>query len=243
MVINRINELGKEKKLFWVLIDPDKQTVSEAADFAKMCEKNGVDLLLVGTSLTITDRFFDTVKKIKEVVSLPVVVFPASATHISKDADAMLFISLVSGRNPQYLIGEHVNAAPLIKSLGIETIPVAYMLIEAGSVTAVNFMSNTLPIPRKKSEIAVAHALAAQYLGMKFVYLEGGSGAEWSVPDEMIFAVKKAVDIPVIVGGGIATPEDAAKKIRAGADIVVVGTALEKNREEKLLRRFRDAIK
>jgi len=238
-----LHKVVTKKKQFWVLIDPDKQEVHEARDFAKMSEENGADLLLVGTSLTMTDRFMSTVREIKKVVSIPVIIFPTGSHQVTQDADGILFISLISGRNPQFLIGEHVQASPMIKASGIEPIPTAYMLIESGSVTAVNFISNTMPIPRKKSDIAVAHALAAQYLGMKLVYLEGGSGADMSVPDDMIAAVKYTVDIPVIVGGGITDPDVAAAKVKAGADIIVIGTALENNRSESLVKAFRDVIR
>lgn len=232
-----------KEKQFWVLIDPDKQDISEARDFAVASERCGADLLLVGTSLTMTDRFMATVHEIKKAVTIPVVIFPTGSHQVTQDADGILFISLISGRNPQFLIGEHVQASPMIHASGIEPIATAYMLVESGSMTAVNFISNTMPIPRKKSDIAVAHALAAQYLGMKLIYLEGGSGAEMSVPDDMIRAVKHMVTIPVIVGGGITEPSVAAQKAAAGADIIVIGTALENNRSESLLKAFRDAIK
>lgn len=238
-----LRKVANKEKQFWVLIDPDKQDVQEARDFASASEKNGADLLLVGTSLTMTDRFMATVREIKKAVTVPVVIFPTGSHQVTQDADGILFISLISGRNPQYLIGEHVQASPMIHAAGIEPMATAYMLIESGSMTAVNFISNTMPIPRKKSDIAVAHSLAAQYLGMKLIYLEGGSGAEMSVPDDMIRAVKHSVSIPVIVGGGITEPSVAAQKATAGADIIVIGTALENNRSETLLKAFRDAIR
>jgi len=238
-----IRKASLKEKQFWVLIDPDKQEIEEATAFALMCEKHNVDVLLVGTSLMMTDRFIDTVRAIKNVVKIPVIIFPAGSQQVTPYADGILFISLISGRNPQYLIGEHVQSAPMIKASGIEPLSTAYMLIESGSMTAVNFVSNTMPIPRKKIDIAVAHALAAEYLGMKLIYLEGGSGADMSVPSEMVSAVKHTVTIPVIVGGGVDDPQTAAEKAKAGADIIVVGTALENNRSEELLRDFRNAVR
>src|SRR6056297_1257868 len=207
MSILELLNLKSNDKKFWVLIDPDKQKPDEAVEFSKLCEKNGVDALLVGTSLTMTNMFNETIKRIKQAVDIPVLIFPASVNHISSHADGILFLSLISGRNPQYLIDEHVKAAPLIKAHDILPISVGYMLIDSGELTAVNFMSNTKPLPPNKPEIAMAHALAAEFMGMKTVYLESGSGAENSVPDEIIKLVKKNLSIPVIVGGGISSPE------------------------------------
>ncbi len=243
MTYESILNAGERDKKFWVLIDPDKQKPSEAAEFAAQCEEAGVDVLLVGTSLTLTNRFTETVKKIKNRVNIPVIIFPASVNQVSPHADGLLFLSLISGRNPQYLIDEHVKAAPLIKAHDILPISVGYMLIDSGELTAVNFMSNTKPLPPNKPEIAMAHALAAEFMGMKTVYLESGSGAENSVPDEIIKLVKKNLSIPVIVGGGISSPEIASQKVKAGADIVVIGTAFEKNGDPELIKKYRKAIK
>jgi putative glycerol-1-phosphate prenyltransferase len=242
MTYKSILNSGDGDKKFWVLIDPDKQKPDVAVDFASKCEKAGVDVLLVGTSLTLTNRFNETIKKIKNSVNIPVVIFPASVNQVSPHADGLLFLSLISGRNPQYLIDEHVKAAPLIKSHNILPISVGYMLIDSGELTAVNFMSNTNPLPANKPEIAMAHALAAEFMGMKTVYLESGSGAENSVPNEIIKLVKENLTIPVIVGGGISTPEIAAEKVKAGADILVIGTAFEKNRDINLIKEYRKAI-
>lgn len=242
MTYKDILNSGDSDKKFWVLIDPDKQKPELAAEFASKCEKAGVDVLLVGTSLTLTNRFIETVKKIKNRVDIPVVIFPASVNQVSPDADGLLFLSLISGRNPQYLIGEHVKAAPLIKAYNILPVSVGYILIDSGELTAVNFMSNTNPLPSKKPEIAMAHALAAEYLGMKTVYLESGSGAENSVPDKIVKIVTDNLNIPVIVGGGISNPKIAKRKVKAGADILVIGTAFEKNRDIELIEQYRKAI-
>jgi phosphoglycerol geranylgeranyltransferase len=227
---------------YLVLLDPDHRSVAELTDMARECESQGADGFLIGGSLLFSDHFDELVRSIKEVVNVPVVLFPGSSRQLSRHADAVLFMSLISGRNPQTLIGEQVMAAPLIHSLGLETIPMGYMLIESGNVTAAQFMSNTSPIPREKPQIAVAHGLAGQYLGMKLLYLEAGSGAEKSVPEEMIHAVAHHVSIPLIVGGGIRTPENAAAKVKAGASFVVTGNILEKEENHHLVQAFAQAI-
>ncbi len=212
---------------YWVLLDPDDFSPAQGASIAKKAQAAGVDALLVGGSLVHTNKFDAFVASVKKAVRLPVILFPGDATQLSRHADALLYLSLVSGRNPVNLISEHVKAAPLIKQLGIEPISTAYMLVESGTITSVEFMSNTRPLPRSKPRIAAAHALAAQYMGMKLVYLEAGSGALHPVPDEMISFVKSVVDIPVIVGGGIRDAATAVEKIRAGADIIVTGNVLQ----------------
>jgi phosphoglycerol geranylgeranyltransferase len=227
---------------YLVLLDPDKKSLDEIADMARHCEEAGADGFLIGGSLLFSDHFDAFVLTIKEVVSIPVILFPGSANQISQYADALLFMSLISGRNPQTLIGEQVLAAPVVHAIGIETIPMGYMLVESGEVTAAEFMSNTRPLPREKPEIAVAHALAGQYLGMKLLYLEAGSGAKLSVPDPMIQMVRAAASIPLIVGGGIRKPEEAAAKVRAGASFIVTGNVLEKDGNHPLIQKFAEAI-
>lgn len=227
---------------YLVLLDPDKKSLDEIADLARQCEEAGVDGFLVGGSLLFSDHFDEFVRTVKESVSTPVILFPGSAGQVSGHADAMLFMSLISGRNPQTLIGEQVMAAPLVHRIGIETIPMGYMLIESGAVTAAEFMSNTRPLPREKPELAVAHALAGQYLGMRLLYLEAGSGAELSVPEMMIRMISASVSIPLIVGGGIRKPEDAAAKVRAGASFIVTGNVLEQDGNHHLIHKFSNAI-
>ena len=227
---------------YLVLIDPDKQRPEELSKFARTCEAQGADGLLVGGSLLLNDDFDKAVKAIKKAVRIPVILFPGNGRQLSRHADAVLFMSLISGRNAHFLIGEQVVSAPLVRALGIEPISMGYMLVESGSTTAAEFMSHTKPLPRHKPEIAAAHALAAEYLGMKLVYLEAGSGAEQSVPEAMIQAVRKTVTIPVIVGGGIREPEDANSKVKAGASFVVTGNVLEKSGNNRLIREFADAI-
>jgi phosphoglycerol geranylgeranyltransferase len=214
---------------FLVLLDPDRKTPAMLKEFVGVCEKAGVDAFLFGSSLMITNHFEDNLKTVKEASSKPVIIFPGSASMVSGYADAILYLSLISGRNPGFLINEHVRSAPLIKEFGLETIPTAYMLIESGYHTSVAYMSDTLPIPRDKPDIACAHALAGQYLGMKLVYLEAGSGAKEPVPLEMVEQVSEYIEAPVMVGGGIRDADYAGKVAKAGASFVVVGNTLENN--------------
>jgi len=224
-----------------VLLDPDKYSASELADQAEMISTYA-DLIFVGGSLCVRHDFGEAVKSIKAASGVPVVIFPGDATQVSSYADALLFLSLVSSRNPDLLIGEHVKAAPVIHRHELEVIPVAYMLIESGQTTSVQFMSQSLAIPRGKPEIAMAHALAGQYLGMKLVFLEAGSGADRHVPVEMVQAVSDYVSIPVIVGGGIKTPDDANRIARAGASFVVTGDVIEKSGNAETLKEFTAAV-
>lgn len=237
-----LNICNHAKAGYLVLIDPDRRSVAESVEFAQRAEEAGVDALLVGGSLLVSDGLDTTIQGIKEEISLPVIIFPGASHHLSRYADAILFLSLVSGRNSDFLIGEHAKAAPLIKCYGLEPIPTGYLLIDGGAQTSVGFMSGTTPIPRDKSSIAWIHALAAEYLGMKFIYLEAGSGAKWPVPDEMITSVRQQISIPIIVGGGISQPEVAAAKVRAGADFIVTGNVLENSGDVNLISEFVSAI-
>jgi phosphoglycerol geranylgeranyltransferase len=212
---------------FLLLIDPDRSRNSDYLALAEAASECGVDAILVGTSFMMAGHFPTAVKEIKARANLPVIIFPGSYTQITSSADAILYTSLISGRNPQYLIDEQVKGAPFIKAAGLETIPTGYMLIESGPLTSVQFISGSLPIPRGKPDIACAHALAAQYLGMQLVYLEAGSGAGQPVPVEMVQAVAGTIEIPILVGGGLRTPDDCAARVEAGASFIVMGTRLE----------------
>lgn len=227
---------------YLILLDPDKQSPEKTIERAVESADNGADALLVGGSLLFSIEFDQLISKIKARVQVPVIIFPGSLRQISRFADALLFLVLVSGRNPNNLIGEQVLAAPIIKKIGIEPISTGYMLVESGRATAAEYMSNTRPIPRHKPEIAVAHALAVEYMGMKTAYLEAGSGADDTVPNEMIAAVAQYSRIPIIVGGGIKTPDEAALKVQAGASFIVTGNVLEKNDDVALIRDFAKAI-
>ena len=221
---------------FFLLLDPDRHARREYVALAEAAEECGVDCILVGSSLLFHVDFHDAVREIKHHTDLPVVIFPGSYAQVCPDADAIVFSSLISSRNPGYLIDEQVRGAPLVKRYGLEPIATGYMLIESGPLTSVQYMSSSLPIPRSKNDIACAHALAAQYLGMKMVYLEAGSGAAQPVPVEMVHEVSTAVNIPVIVGGGLRAPDQCAERIAAGAAFVVMGNCFESEPGFRLLR-------
>lgn len=214
------------KKRFVLLIDPDKHSKLSLAHLVSLAAATPPDLILVGGSL-LFNPIKETVVYLKEQLDVPVFIFPGDVSQLCDEADGIFLLSLISGRNPEYLIGNHVIAAPRIRQSGIEVIPTAYMLIENGHSTSVEYISNTKPIPFGKTDIAVATALAGELLGLKCLYLEAGSGAEKSVGLDMISAIRKSVDIPMIVGGGIRSVETAEKAYNAGADLLVIGTALE----------------
>ena len=221
---------------FLLLLDPDRVEERQYLGLAEAAEECGVDALLVGTSFMFNTNFHQAVKGIKEVTNLPVIIFPGSFAQVTPDADAILFTSLISGRNPNYLIEEQVRGAPLVHRYGIEPISTGYMLIESGSLTSVQYISGSLPIPRTKADIACAHALAAQYIGMKMVYMEAGSGAAQPVPVDMIREISSIVDIPVMVGGGLRTTNDCAERIEAGASFIVMGNRFEHDPQFRFLR-------
>ena len=215
---------------YLVLLDPDRLPPEALEQRALACAEAGADAILIGTSLMFSAaRNAQAFARLKERVKIPLIGFPGDAGQLVPSADALLFLSLISGRNPELLIGQQVRAAPLLKEAGIEVIATGYMLVESGSLTSVEFMSGTRPIPRHKADIAMAHALAARYLGMKMVYLETGSGAGASVPDEMVRAVAEYAELPVVVGGGIRDGQTARAKIEAGAGFVVTGTVVEED--------------
>ena len=241
-VLKYLREVLENRKAgYLVLIDPDKCEVDRCAKLALEVERSGADAILLGGSLLTID-LHPIAAALKTETELPIILFPGDSMHLTSHADAILFMSLISGRNPNYLIGEQVKAAPWIQRYALEPIPTGYMLIDGGNRTAVEFMSGTVPIPRNKPDIAGPHALAAQYLGMQMVYLEAGSGAQLPVPNEMISTVKSQIDIPLIVGGGIRDPKTAAEKVSAGADFIVTGNIIEKRGSFDLMKQFADAI-
>jgi phosphoglycerol geranylgeranyltransferase len=225
----------------WHLIDPESLTPAEAAKTAEVSVKSGSDAILIGASTGSPRRFEDVCKAVKEAVKCPVLIFPNGAAQVVPWADAIIFMSLLSGRNPEFLIGEQVKGAPLVKKFGLEAIPTAYLLIESGKVTTVETVSKTQPIPRDQIEVATAHALAARYMGMRMVYLEAGSGAPNTVPLEMVRACVQA-GLAITVGGGIRTPDQAAAMAGAGAHFVVAGNGYETNPDWGLFREFVDAV-
>lgn len=224
-----LDNIKNRKKSIAVLLDPDSENLNKLSKKIKKINESYVDFLFVGGSTLFNEDFEKFLKNVKKLSSKPVVIFPGSSLQVSKHCDAILFLSLISGRNPQFLIGEHVSSAMKIKKLGIECIPTGYILIESGNFTSVEFMSNTIPIPRDKHNIVISHALAGELLGFKLIYLDGGSGALYSVPEELIKKVKKEITIPLIIGGGIKSLEEIREKHNAGADIVVIGSIIEKD--------------
>ncbi len=227
---------------YLMLIDPDKISGGKLGEFVTYCEKSGVDGFLIGGSLMLGNNLAGHIDVIKQQTSLPVIIFPGSVSQVIPTADALLFISLISGRNAEQIIGKHVMAAPMIKQTGIEPISTGYMLIESGGKTTAEYMSGSQPIPRNKPEIAAATALAGEYLGMKMIYLEGGSGAQLSVPDEMVKLVSSSVSVPVIVGGGIRNAKTAGDKVASGAKIVVTGNYFEDERNWDQISDFAGSI-
>ena len=230
----------KSRKKLAVLIDPDKPTDAQILSMVEKANAADVDFFFVGGSLLVTDSLDHCIKLIKEHSSIPVLIFPGNSLQISKYCDGFLLLSLISGRNPEMLIGRHVIAAPYLKLYGNEIIPTGYMLIDSGKATSVTYMSDTTPIPHDKDDIAMCTAIAGEMLGLKLIYLEAGSGAMMPVSTSMISKVSKMINIPLIVGGGIKTPEMAADAVKAGADVIVIGTAFEK--EPELLNKFAEAI-
>ena len=216
----------KKRKRLALLIDPDKHTAESMSRLVTLVAETPPDIVLVGGSL-LFKPIEETILELKEQLDIPVFIFPGDVSQLSDRADGIFLLSLISGRNPEFLIGNHVIAAPRLKKSGIEVIPTGYMLIENGHSTSVEYISNTKPIPFGKTDLAVATALAGELLGLKLLYLEAGSGAAKAVGIDMISAISQAVNIPVVVGGGIRSVEDAAKAYDAGADMIVVGTALE----------------
>jgi putative glycerol-1-phosphate prenyltransferase len=228
---------------FVLLLDPDKLPFEHISQNIEFARNAGVDVFLVGGSYLLDKKFHDFVQEVKRSAGeSPVILFPGSLQQVSPHADAILYLSVISGRNPEHLIGSQVIAAPMVWKMKLEAISCGYMLIESGALTSAQFLSNSFPIPRSKPDIALAHALAAQFLGMKTVYLEAGSGAKQTVPEEMVQTVSKNVEIPVFVGGGIRTSEEAARKARAGAGFVVVGNFFEEAGNYTLMREFAEAI-
>jgi putative glycerol-1-phosphate prenyltransferase len=217
------------KKQLAVLIDPDKQDTEQLVKIANICKEVCVDFLFVGGSLMTSDDLFRSIRTLKENCDIPVVLFPGNTYQVSRNADAMLFLSLISGRNPDMLIGMHVLSAPYIKLAGLKTIPTGYMLIDSGRPTSVTYMSNSFPIPHDKNDIAACTAMAGEMLGLRLIFMDAGSGAEKTVSDNMISFVKQSIEVPLIIGGGIKTPEKLRSVFSAGADIAVVGNVFEKS--------------
>jgi phosphoglycerol geranylgeranyltransferase len=219
----------ENKKSIAVLVDPDKaEDPSRLLHLINLANENCVDYFFVGGSLVTSSNLSEVVRTIKENVTIPVVLFPGHSIQVDASADALLFLSLISGRNPELLIGQHVVAAPILKNTRLEVIPTGYMLINSGRITSVAYISNTMPIPDDKYSLAASTALAGQMLGLQTIYIDAGSGAEKEISPRMIASVRKSVTVPLIVGGGINSARKAIAALEAGADMIVIGNALEK---------------
>ncbi|HXB42698.1 MAG TPA: geranylgeranylglyceryl/heptaprenylglyceryl phosphate synthase [Puia sp.] len=235
--------LGRKKKgakSFAVLIDPDKVDAAKIDELTQLTTDAQVDYLLVGGSLVVSNHLDEVVQLIKKKSTIPIILFPGTPSQVSKYGDGLLYLSLVSGRNPELLIGQHVISAPFVRQSGLEIISTGYMVIDGGAPTTVSYISNAAPIPSDKNEIAICTAMAAEMLGMKLIYMDAGSGAKRAIHEEMIAAVSRQIQIPLVVGGGIRDPEKAYLNCKAGADLIVVGNAIEKN--PALIKEMSDAI-
>ncbi|MBS1491559.1 MAG: geranylgeranylglyceryl/heptaprenylglyceryl phosphate synthase [Bacteroidetes bacterium] len=242
MILEALSTQSKQgKKSIAVLIDPDKVgELGKLDSLLRLAAENCVDYFFVGGSLVTTTNLSAVIKHVKKNINLPVILFPGSVLQIDPSADAILFLSLISGRNPDLLIGQHVIAAPILKSNTLEVLPTGYLLINSGKTTSVAYVSNTTPIPEDKYSLAASTALAGEMLGLKLIYLDAGSGAEREVNSKMISFVKKTINVPLIVGGGINSAEKATRALQAGADLIVIGNALEK--EPGLLIEISDCV-
>jgi phosphoglycerol geranylgeranyltransferase len=225
-----LNNTNNDVKMFGVLIDPDKQNVKKLLEIVKICNNSAVDFFFVGGSIITQGDIQKTTRLIKENSTKPIIIFPGNPDQVSDYADAILFLSLISGRNPEFLIGHQVTAAPIIKKTDLEVIPTGYLLVDCGTTTTAIYVSDTNPIPHDNAEIAANTALAGEYLGLKLTYIDGGSGAKKCISTTMISKTKAAKNGPLIIGGGIRTPEAAKEIYKAGADIIIVGNGAEENR-------------
>lgn len=226
---NLLERKFRQQKSFAVLIDPDKVDANAINELIPLVTEAGVDYLFVGGSLVVSDYLDDCVKTIKQQCDIPVILFPGSPSQITKEADALLYLSLISGRNAELLIGQHVVSAPFVKKSGLEIISTGYMVVDGGAPTTVSYISNASPLPSNKEDIAMCTAMAGEMLGMKLIYLDAGSGAQRPVSETMIQKVSSCIQVPLIVGGGITDPEKAYRNCKAGADVIVIGNAIEKD--------------
>lgn len=227
-------------KSFAVLVDPDKTDLNQLPSLVQKTTAANVDYLLVGGSLVVSTHLDELVGRIKSLTNTPVILFPGSPSQVTPKADALLYLSLISGRNPELLIGQHVISAPAVRKSGLEIISTGYMVVDGGAPTTVSYISHANPLPANKNEIAVCTAMAGEMLGMKLIYLDAGSGAINPISASMIQAVSKQIEVPLIVGGGITTPEKAMENCRHGADIIVVGNAIE--RDSDLIRSISQSV-
>ena len=217
------------QKSFAVLVDPDKVNPGLISELSQLATAAKVDYLLIGGSLVITDHLDEVVQQFKRECNIPIILFPGSPLQVSRYADALLYLSMISGRNPELLIGQHVISAPFVKQSGLEIMPTGYMVVDGGAPTTVSYISNATPLPSDKNEIAMCTAMAGEMLGMKLIYMDAGSGAKKPITEPMIRQVAHSISVPLIIGGGITDPEKAYRNCKAGADVIVVGNAIEKD--------------
>jgi phosphoglycerol geranylgeranyltransferase len=227
-------------KSFAVLIDPDKSTEASLFQLIDNAVRAGVDYFFAGGSLVVSNNLDACVQQIKQQCAIPVLLFPGSPSQITKKADALLYLSLISGRNADLLIGQHVISAPFVRASGLEIISTGYMVIDGGAPTTVSYISNAAPIPSDKADIALCTAMASEMLGHKLIYMDAGSGAKKPVTEQMIAAVAHGIEVPLVVGGGIRDAERAYRNCKAGADLIVVGNAIEK--EVSLISEISEAV-
>ena len=240
-IYNHIAESKKaRKKLFALLVDPDKQDTNTLISTIAKAKAAQTDFFFVGGSLLTNDSLDSCIRTIKSNCGIPVVLFPGNAMQVNDKADGILFLSLISGRNADMLIGKQVITAPILRQSSLEVLPTGYMLIDSGKPTTASYMSNTIPIPADKNAVAACTAMAGEMLGPKLIFMDGGSGAQNPISAKMIATVRQAVDCPIIIGGGINSGEKAIANCKAGADIIVVGNAIEK--DENLISKISDAI-
>ena len=228
------------EKKFAVLIDPDKLRLSNIHKTLELAIEAKVDYFFIGGSLIINNMLDKCLESIRGICDIPMILFPGNSFQLSYRADGVLFLSLISGRNADLLIGKHVIAAPYLKLSQLEVLPTGYMLIDGGVPTTVSYISNTQPIPANKEDVAMCTAIAGEMLGLRLMYMDAGSGAKTPISEKMIRSVSNAVKVPLIVGGGIRTPEKALASAKAGADVIVVGNAIEK--DPTLVLEIADAI-
>jgi phosphoglycerol geranylgeranyltransferase len=231
----------KGNAAFAVLADPDKVSPAEMQYLAELCNEAGVDYLLIGGSLLVANQVEACIQRFKAESDIPVILFPGSPAQVTPYADALLYLSLISGRNPELLIGQHVVSAPAVKASGLEVISTGYMVIDGGSPTTVSYMSHSAPIPANKPDIALCTAWAGEMQGKHILYMDSGSGARVPISEEMIHKVAAHTSIPLFVGGGIHTPEKVYANCKAGATVVVVGNAIE--RDPLLIRDLAQAVR
>jgi phosphoglycerol geranylgeranyltransferase len=237
-----LEKIENEGTIHMTLVDPEKVTPSSASNIAKNAETCGTSAIMVGGSTSFSTSHLDqVVKALKETVKIPVILFPNNITGISRYADAIWFMSLLNSSDPYFLVGAQVLGASIIKKYGLEPIPLGYIIVGEGG--AVSVVGKAVPIPYNKPELAAAHALAAEYFGMRFIYLEAGSGVGNPVPSEMARIVKTVTDLPLIVGGGIRKGEQVKELAKAGADIIVTGNLVEESNGSQKIRNLVDSMK